>query len=404
MEASYVGAHEVGHVLGFNHEHRRPENEDERLCNTFEDDTVPGDLLATRYDPESLMNYCRADRTYETTHKDRAGVQAVYGFQRTAQYGNALGCAPLFTGAYQAGDFNGDGRADLLCAQRDEQGRELVVVDHTDSAGRFGSVDQRASVPGCGVSEARLLADADGDGRTDLLCRTSNSLTVALASPQGTFGGSVTLANFCVSADSRARRATTAGDFDGDGRGDVACLDATPSGADTVQVHLARPNGSYSRAADGEYELTGCGGEWLAGDVNGDGRADLVCVSSGERRTASVCRAGLDGVFSGCVRDAIPCTTTREGAERVRLMDLNADGRQDILCQHPVSGFIRGDLASASGRFGVADWQGPFARWCSTSEGRFGELLVGNVNGDDWDDFLCVTQDAVRVQRNSLRF
>ena len=69
--------HELGHVLGFRHEHIRSGAPPD--C---PDEDVTGTLDLTQYDPKSVMHYFCGDlgsKTLEITDVDRIGAQRVYG-------------------------------------------------------------------------------------------------------------------------------------------------------------------------------------------------------------------------------------------------------------------------------------------------------------------------------------
>lgn len=77
FDTTGVLRHELGHVLGFRHEHIRtgapPDCPDEETTNTID---------LTQYDPRSVMHYFCGElgsRTLEITELDKEGAQKVYG-------------------------------------------------------------------------------------------------------------------------------------------------------------------------------------------------------------------------------------------------------------------------------------------------------------------------------------
>lgn len=79
---SLIGSlrHELGHVLGFRHEHIRPAIDGETIC-PEDTDWRP----ITSYDSGSVMHYPRcggSSSSYHLTESDKAGVAKIYGSPR----------------------------------------------------------------------------------------------------------------------------------------------------------------------------------------------------------------------------------------------------------------------------------------------------------------------------------
>jgi hypothetical protein len=72
-----VMRHELGHVLGFRHEHIRPEAPD-----LFNPESLEHTVAITEYDPTSVMHYVAegvGDSKLRFTDRDKAGARLVYG-------------------------------------------------------------------------------------------------------------------------------------------------------------------------------------------------------------------------------------------------------------------------------------------------------------------------------------
>ena len=77
-----------------------------------------------------------------------------------------------------------------------------------------------------------------------------------------------------------------AGDFNGDGCDDLVNIYATPSGTGRAWVHLSTGTGFEYRSSLTTLANVWDSQRWLVGDVDGDGRDDLINVygSSGKAR------------------------------------------------------------------------------------------------------------------------
>src|SRR5712692_5990449 len=119
-----------------------------------------------------------------------------------------------------------------------------------------------------------LTGDFDGDGRTDRLCNDNASGTarVSLATPTGFAAPVVWL--------SQGASYPMAGDFNGDGRTDIAQFHSA-TGVFSVALSNGTAFGAltnWGMASAGGYSCVGAAGR--TGDFNGDGRTDVACKPS----------------------------------------------------------------------------------------------------------------------------
>ena len=122
-------------------------------------------------------------------------------------------------------DVNGDGRADLIAANRFSNNVSVLLGTGT---GTFGA--QTTYAVG-NLPRSVTTADVNGDGKVDLITanQSSNTVSVLLGNGDGTFGAQTSFA-----AGSQPFSATTA-DVNGDGRADLVVANQT---GNTVSVLL----------------------------------------------------------------------------------------------------------------------------------------------------------------------
>ena len=173
------------------------------------------------------------------------------------------------------------------------------------------------------------------------------------------------------------------GDFDGDGKDDIA----TWLGKASKEVYVALSEGTGMKTASVWVASIGVQSSdvILAGDANGDGRADLIDFARTEGKVYVALSNG-HGFETPTVWHNFFAVSTYE---RPRVADLNGDGRVDIATFATDSPTAFGDVyvsLSTGNRFGASDvsdkWHDFFA--IRPTE----EIRIGDLDGDGRDDFF----------------
>jgi RHS repeat-associated protein len=187
-----------------------------------------------------------------------------------------------------SGDFNGDGKSDLLYVAKAANRASGVLLSDGSSPTVAGQswVSNYLGIPWAANAYGVVVADFNGDGKADLFLQSSTAgdSYVLLTDANGQISAiSQTIPNGAMGlAWSSGQHTILVGDFNGDGRADLFLQSNYAGGVNAVVA--ADANGQFSSAAPLQLWSDGyLGFNWSspsavvnAGDFNGDGRADLL--------------------------------------------------------------------------------------------------------------------------------
>jgi hypothetical protein len=325
------------------------------------------DLVVTDNDPQNISQpdirvfLGKGDGTFQAPKTFQAGARAV---------------------AITIGDFNLDGNADLALTTYGPNGIVIAVGSVSIMLGNGdGTFRTPVNYSTCGFPAGLATGDFNRDGFPDLAVAcpdaVGNNVMLLLSSGSGTFLPAV---GFGANVTNSLSTDVAVGDFNGDGKADVAVVDYSGNlgvllgnGDGTLQSEVTYPVGLQAQAV-------------AVADLNNDGVADLIVASSKgpsnspDTNTVSVLLGLGNGTFSPAVQYAAGA-----GLTDLAVVDINADGVLDIAVTNSLTNTVNVFLGYGDGTF-----QPPTSSPVGSSPSG---LIAGDLNNDGRVD-LAVTNSG----------
>ncbi len=230
------------------------------------------------------------------------------------------------------GDFNRDGKPDLAVSGIDGSGNGTVEILLGNGDGSFRS----AGVIAVGAHASRIIkADFNNDGKLDLAVSVGDSgqVVVLLGNGDGSFG---TPADSGATTPSGQLAATipglAAGDINGDGKPDLVIGPYTFTSSCSVAVMLGNGDGTFQRPVSSAMDRVD-NPQGVVSDLNGDGKADVFVTgwSSTNGQRYGELLANADGSLT---LNWLPYTYPFIFGAWITVQDVNGNGKPDAIAMN----------------------------------------------------------------------
>jgi hypothetical protein len=242
-----------------------------------------------------------------------------------------------------AQDIDGDGKADIVTGNFDSS-----TISVLRNIGTGGVITSNSFAPavnystGTGTPQAVTIADLDGDGQPDIVTvnfnDSSGNNAVSIFRNVST-PGTIALAPRVDLPGPLQSGSIAIGDMDGDGKADIVTCSFNFGQVASVYRNLSTP-GSISFATDVDFSLGGWGNAVTIGDLDGDGKLDVAVAVQLPSQISIFKNTSTPGSFTASSLAPRVDLASGYNPYGVTIGDLDGDGRPELIFDNDYDSFM----------------------------------------------------------------
>ena len=291
-------------------------------------------------------------------------------------------------------DIDGDGKLDMVVTN--SASNTVSIYRNTSSSGNISFASKIDLTTGS-TPQGITIADIDGDGKPDLAV-TNRSASTFSAFRNTSSSGSISFAAKQDFATGSGPVDLKIGDMDGDGKPDVV---VTNYNGNSLSVFLSTStSGSISFSPKTDISHSGIGPYSLSiGDLDGDGKIDIVVSNTNYSYRASVYRnTSSIGTVSFAAEVDVDSIGYAASCESTELGDIDGDGKLDVVDTGYHTYVNRNTSSSGS----ITSATPTVILSTRSGNSNFNRGTVGDIDGDGKPDLAITSIDGIlSVYRNT---
>jgi FG-GAP-like repeat/Secretion system C-terminal sorting domain/FG-GAP repeat len=278
------------------------------------------------------------------------GATQIFVYQNGSSTGGSIG---FFTGtgftagtnpaSATAADIDGDGKLDLVIANYGNgftnTGSIIVLRNTSSGVGSFSFVASTAYATNINTPYTVKVADFDGDGKLDVVAACNLTAGYISVYRNTSTSGSITLTAVNTYTAGTNPEYVEVGDVDGDGKSDIVVTNYGSANFSTFR-NTSTGSGSISFATAVNFTTGTNPSGFTLTDFDGDGKLEGAVVN----RTSGTLTVYRNTATSGTISSATFATgvsfATNNSPTCIATTDLDGDGKREIIISNQGAGNI----------------------------------------------------------------